>query len=39
MKNNRLRFDKALKKKKGLLKKTNEVKMGNKIPEQKESSW
>ena len=38
IKNNWLRFDKALKKQKELLKKINEVKMGNKTPEQKQSS-
>ena len=35
IKRNRLRFDEALKKQKELLKKINEIKMGNKTPEQK----
>ena len=35
IKNNRLQFDEALKKQKELLKKINEVKMGNKALEQK----
>ena len=36
MKNNRLKFDKALKEQKQLLKKINEVRIGKKTPEQKE---
>ena len=35
IKHNRLRFDEALKKQKQLMKKINEIKMGNKTPEQK----
>ena len=35
MKSNRLRFDEALKKQEELQKKKNEVRMGNKTPEQK----
>ena len=35
IKNNRLRFDEALKKQEELQKKINEVRMGNKTPEQK----
>ena len=36
LKNNRLKFDKALKNQNELLKKINEVKMGRKTPEQEE---
>ena len=36
LKDNNIRFDEALKKQQELLKKINEVKMGNKTPEQKE---
>ena len=35
MKNNRLKFDKALKEQKQLLKKINKVRIGKKTPEQK----
>ena len=36
MENNRLKFDKALKEQKQLLKKINEVRIGKESPEQKE---